>query len=273
MPLSIDTQVTEYVTRWNLTPDGNPITTPNSELVPVRFRGLSAMLKIATEAEESFGGGLMVWWNGDGAACVYAHDGPALLMERAMGQNSLAVMTRSGRDDDACRILCQVAARLHVLRNSPPVTIPLADRFQELWPMAERGGVWTVCAQTARELLATQSDEVILHGDLHHGNVLDFGERGWRAIDPKGLGGERGFEFAALFLNPDFETASAAGRVARRAEVIAEAAGLDKARLLRWVLAFAGLSAAWSGGTGEWAENALAIAAFTAAELGQHGGH
>ena len=57
MPLSIDTQVTEYVTRWNLTPDGNPITTPNSELVPVRFRGLPAMLKIATEAEESFGGG------------------------------------------------------------------------------------------------------------------------------------------------------------------------------------------------------------------------
>ena len=83
------------------------------------------------------------------------------------------------------------------------------------------------------------------------------------------LRGERGFEFAALFLNPDFETASASGRVARRAEVISKAAGLDQTRLLSWVLAFAGLSAAWSLGTGEWAENALEIAALAAAELRQ----
>lgn len=33
---------------------------------------------------------------------------------------------------------------------------------------------------------------VTLHGDLHHGNVLDFGASGWLAIDPKGLKGERG---------------------------------------------------------------------------------
>jgi len=261
-----------FLARWNLTPDGEPITTPQAALLPVRFRGLPAMLKIATEAEESFGGGLMVWWNGDGAARVYAHDGDALLLERAMGQKSLAVMARSGRDDDACRILCQVAARLHVPRNSPPVTIPLVDRFQELWPMAERGGIWTVCAQTARELLATPQDEVILHGDLHHGNVLDFGENGWKAIDPKALRGERGFEYANIFLNPDGEMAQSPGTLARRTDRVAYAAGLDQRRLLQWVLAYAGLSAAWCLSDEQSALPALAIAEIAAEELGKHEG-
>lgn len=254
---------------WNLTPDGEPITTPQAALLPVRFRGLPAMLKIAMEAEERFGSGLMVWWNGDGAARVYAQEGDALLMERAAGEKSLADLARSGHDDDACRVLCAVAARLHAPRSSPaPAVVPLCDWFRELWPTAEKhGGIWAVCAETARELLATPQDESVLHGDLHHGNVLDFGTRGWLAIDPKRLGGERGFDYANLFLNPDGETALSPGRLARRADVVAEAAGLERTRLLRWVLAYAGLSAAWSLGVGDAPEDALQIAEYAAAEL------
>lgn len=43
----------------------------------------------------------------------------------------------------------------------------------------------------------------VLHGDLHHGNVLDFGPLGWLAIDPKGLHGESGFDYANILSNPD----------------------------------------------------------------------
>lgn len=265
--------ISDYLTRWNLTPDGAPMTTPTSHLLPVRFNSLPAMLKIAAEAEERFGGGLMAWWDGGGAAGVYASDGEALLMERAEGTRFLAKMARSGDDDDACRILCQVAARLHAPRSQPaPEVVPLAGWFGELWPMAQmHGGILARCAAAARELLATPQDETILHGDLHHGNVLDFGGRGWRAIDPKRLGGERGFDYANIFLNPDGETALAPGRLARRADVVAEAAGLERARLLRWTLAYAGLSAAWSLGAGQSAQTALQIAAHAAAELRKHG--
>jgi aminoglycoside/hydroxyurea antibiotic resistance kinase len=56
----------------------------------------------------------------------------------------------------------------------------------------------------------------VLHGDLHHGNVLDFGLRGWLAIDPKGLLGERGFDFANIFTNPISPIRGAASRVAWR---------------------------------------------------------
>ena len=263
--------LSEYITRWNLTPDGEPITTPQAALLPVQFRGLPAMLKVATGPEEEFGGALLPWWNGEGAACVYAHDGPALLMERAIGQRSLTDMARSGRDDDACRALCEVAAKLHAPRAaSPPPTVPLTQWFRELWPAAEtHAGIFAQCAETARHLLTTPQDETVLHGDLHHGNVLDFGERGWLAIDPKALSGERGFDHANLFLNPDAETAISPGRLARRADIIAEAAGLDRTRLLQWVLAYSGLSAAWCLSDEQSALPALAIAGIAAGELGK----
>ena len=65
------------------------------------------------------------------------------------------------------------------------------------------GGILARCAEAARALLSEPREVGVLHGDLHHDNVLDFGVRGWLAIDPKRLVGERGFDFANIFTNPD----------------------------------------------------------------------
>ena len=116
-------------------------------------------------------------------------------------------------------------------------------------------------------LLAAPQEEVVLHGDIHHDNILDFGARGWLAIDPKGLRGERGFDFANIFCNPDRATALAPGRLAQRATLIAEAAGLKRKRLLQWVLAWAGLSAAWILSERLTPQVDLSVAAEAAAEL------
>lgn len=40
------------------------------------------------------------------------------------------------------------------------------------------------------ELMRSQKGSVLLHGDLHHGNILSDGLGGWVAIDPKGVVGE-----------------------------------------------------------------------------------
>jgi len=58
----------DYLERWGLTPDGTPIVTATSKLLPVRVDGLPAMLKIAVHDEEKRGGILMIWWEGRGAA-------------------------------------------------------------------------------------------------------------------------------------------------------------------------------------------------------------
>lgn len=227
------------------------------------------MLKIARGVEERRGGFLMAWWQGEGAARVWAQEGDALLTERAAGRHNLVDMARTGRDDEATRIICATAARLHAPRPRPaPELIPLAKWFQELEPAAARyGGLFAIAAATARELLAAPRDVVVLHGDIHHANILDFGARGWLAIDPKGLVGERGFDFANIFRNPDLAAATAPGRLARQARVVAEAAGLDRARLLKWVLAYAGLSAAWHLGDDKKSELDHAVAELAAAEL------
>jgi streptomycin 6-kinase len=102
-----------HLARWDLVPDGEPIETPSSLLLAVRHNGVAAMLKVACEDEERRGGALMAWWNGDGAAKVLAQHGEALLLERVNGPRSLVTMVADGQDDEASRILCGVAARLH----------------------------------------------------------------------------------------------------------------------------------------------------------------
>ena len=50
----------------------------------------------------------------------------------------------------------------------------LSRWFSALWPMAQRHrSLLEVASATAKELLANQRDVVVLHGDIHHGNVLD----------------------------------------------------------------------------------------------------
>jgi len=259
-----------YESQWQLIADGKPFRTSASWLWSVQYQGKPAMLKLASTAEERRGGLLMAWWDGDGAARVLAQDEDALLLERAMGTASLAEMARHGGDDEASRILCAVVARLHGKRDCPPPgLIPLSRWFEPLEPAAAaHGGVLRNAAAMARELLATPQDVVALHGDIHHDNVLDFGSRGWLAIDPKGLVGERGFDYANLFCNPDPQTATTPGRLLRQVAVVAEAAGLDRERLLQWILAWAGLSAAFMLEDGDEPDSRLAVANLALAELG-----
>ena len=258
-----------YLAQWTLQPDGEPMVTPNAQLLPVRWRGMAAMLKVATEAEEKCGAALMAWWQGQGAAKVLAYGGDALLLERAQGIMNLAEFARHGRDDEACSIMCEVVAQLHRPRMEKlPVLVGLRPWFQALHDSAAvRGGIFAAAAATAQELLAAPQDVVVLHGDIHHGNILDFGPRGWLAIDPKGLLGERGFDYANLFCNPDAQTACNPERFERRLEVVAAAAGLERKRLLQWILAWAGLSAAWHLEDGSNPDAALAVAHMAAARL------
>ncbi|MHC8395869.1 aminoglycoside phosphotransferase family protein [Pseudomonas sp. LB3P93] len=236
-----------WLKRWALVPDGEPIITPGSRLLPVRMGNSPAMLKIAVDAEEKFGNLLMTWWDGEGAARVYAHHGDALVLERAEGERALMHMALNGQDDEASRILCAALARLHAPRpSSPPPLVPLSSWFASLRLAAEQqGGTYLLSLKTAEALLAEPQDVVVLHGDMHHDNVLDFGPRGWLAIDPKRVIGERGFDYANLICNPELPTATDPQRFQRQIGVVTEAAGLERQRLLQWVSAFAGLSAAW----------------------------
>jgi len=233
------------------------------------------MIKIARHIDERIGGRVMAWWGGKGAARVYAHDEDAgvLLMERATGSGDLLKMAREGADDQASRIVCRTVNLLHAPRPSsvPEDLLPLSRFFDALAPMARReGGLMAECAVIAEALLASQSEIVVLHGDAHHRNILDFAGRGWLAIDPKRVIGERYYDYVNVLCNPDLESCVEPARFARQVEIVANAASLECSRLLKWIMAHAALSAAWflEDDEREMADRELAVARLAQQALG-----
>lgn len=98
------------------------------------------------------------------------------------------------------------------------------------------------------ELLADMNEAVLLHGDLHHFNIVAAGRQPWLALDPHGAAGEPAYETGALLRNRFQHLATASERCrlqARRVALLAERLGLDRQRILAWGVAQAVLSAWW----------------------------
>jgi streptomycin 6-kinase len=264
-----------YIERWGLVPDGAPIVTPAARLLPVQRNDTPAILKVVTLEEAKPGNVLLAWWGGVGAAHVYEMNGDTVLMERALGTRSLVEFATGGRDDEATAILCDAVAALHTPRGKPfPNLVPLENWFEPLGQVARtQGGLMARIDNIfASALLDTPRDILPLHGDIHHANVLDFGARGWLAIDPHAVLGERGFDYANIFTNPDIgdETISVArdrDRFRRRVEIVTARSGIERERLLQWIVAWCGLSAAWFIEDGMSAEIDFVVAEMALAEL------
>jgi streptomycin 6-kinase len=271
-----DAALAPWRERWRLEPDGAAFATPSSVVQPVRRDADPLFLKLAASGEERAGGAVIAWWSGDGAAAVIEADAHAVLLERATGPGDLAELARSGPegDDEATLVLCRAGRRLHAAGKGtrPDGLFDLRRWFRELLRRGEAPGAGdeldAVAARVADELLRHPAGDVVLHGDLHHGNVLDFGPRGWLAIDPKPLHGDPGFDVATILCNPDAATALAPGRLERTVAVIAAEAQLTEDRVLRWALAWGALSVVWSEQDGGEATAAAGVALRARALLG-----
>lgn len=256
-------------TTWGLLDDGDITITHSSILQPVIYAGVKAMLKIAFDDEERRGGALMACWNGNGAAKVFKHNQNALLLERGSPHQSLRTKVISGEEDEANRIICSVAAKLHrTACNASLPLIPLSEWFRALFEEgAKYGGIFNTASNIAAFLLETSPGETALHGDLHYDNIICSPSGTWGAIDPKALKGERAFDLANLFCNPTPEIATSTERLAKQAKFIANEAHLDIKRLLQWITAWACLSATWILQDGEDASTHITVAKNASGEL------
>ena len=99
------------------------------------------------------------------------------------------------------------------------------------------------------ELIPSSAEPVLLHGDLHHDNILMAERRPWLAIDPKGLVGEPAYETGALLRNPRPLIGSEQHLdrlMVRRVAQLSDELGFDRQRVTGWGIAQAVLSACWS---------------------------
>lgn len=97
-----------------------------------------------------------------------------------------------------------------------------------------------LAVETLGDLVATEGTPVLLHGDLHHGNVLAAQREPWLSIDPKPLVGEREFDVTALLrdrredvlADPDPHA-----RLQRRFDQLSDLFDCDRRRLREWSFA------------------------------------
>jgi streptomycin 6-kinase len=194
---------------------------------------------------------------------VYAGRGICRLLEADPEQGSLllerlqpgAMLTTVSDDEQATAIAAQVMRQLWrpapAQHNFP--TIARWAKGLERLRSTFNGGVGPfplyLVEQAERlfeELIHSMSEPTLLHGDLHHFNILSAQRETWLAIDPKGVVGEPAYEVGALLRNPSTRVISDVRVQTRRVDQLAAELSIDRERILGWGLAQAVLSGWWS---------------------------
>ena len=182
-----------------------------------------------------------------------------MLMERVVPGTPLRAF--DDRIDDATATAIGASMLKRPWRPAPPEPgdlIPLRRWFRDLFRLRDqlRDGRVDLpisrdsveyAAAIAEDLLRTP-DPVVLHGDLHHGNILENAAGGWTAIDPKGLIGDRAYDVGTWMLNgwPASEPGDQESIQRRRVDIFADGLDLPRERVIAGALVHATLVIAWA---------------------------
>ncbi|MFE9428879.1 aminoglycoside phosphotransferase family protein [Kitasatospora sp. NPDC006697] len=233
-----------------------------------------AVLKAGLVTPETAGeSAALAHWAGRGAVLLLDAD-PAegfLLLERLRGEIPLRSLTEA-------KAMLEATSLLRRLWTAPPADAritPLAEQvaLRAAWlgehrELADRLDARPLLEQAlaaSAELLDSAPEQLLLHGDFHHGNVLAADRAPWLAIDPQPLVGERAYDLAWLAQDRKETLAAAPGPQAaarRRLHQLADSVEVDRERLRGWALfrtVAAGLSAL-AGGDRSGAERYLEFA-------------
>jgi len=207
--------------------------------------GSEAVLKVfLPDLENRHEADALRHYDGRGAVRLLEDEPGALLLERLRPGTSLWQLDD---DDEAARIVAGLLEQLwHAPGDGHPFRTLAGDAMRwsieipEAWArlrepfereLADLGGA------LAAELAQSQGEQVVLHQDLHGGNVLRAERSPWLAIDPKPLVGEREFDLASLIR--DTRDRIDERLVRRRLDLLSEVLGLDRERMRCWALVHA----------------------------------
>lgn len=180
---------------------------------------------------------------------VIADDTNMIIMQRAVPGSTLKSHFPDN-DIDATKILCTSIKELH------KASIPESHNFyhlSELFKTLDQklnipDEILGKAKHLRDKLLSTTTKEVLLHGDLHHDNILKNGDN-WLVIDPKGFIGDPAFELAAYLCNPIPELLQENQPreiIKKRINICSAELGIDSRRITDWLYAKSVLCWAWS---------------------------
>jgi streptomycin 6-kinase len=240
-----------YLDRWQLTIDGPAASGAVALIVPVTRRdGSKVVLKLQPVDDETGGEpAALRAWAGQGAVRLLDHDpsSGAMLLERLDASRDLSTMED---DSAAAKIIAELLVQLNSvpapagmrhLRDVATATLAQTPEAIRLAPDLEERRILINCAARYQELITDQIDNRLLHWDLHYYNTLStLGiDQEWKAIDPKPLGGDSGFELLPALWNrwDDLvETGDLPAALLRRFDLMTDVMGLDRSRAAGWSL-------------------------------------
>jgi streptomycin 6-kinase len=163
------------------------------------------------------------------------------------------------RDAEATSAAVAVMRRLHAASPTGPGVGALPELVSQVQAFdgyaAKRGEGGPLALELVvragglmRELCASAPRRVVLHGDLHHDNILRAEREPWLAIDPHGLCGDPGYELGALLYNPDPDNRDPAltALVPARIEQLVDELAMPVDRVVAWGFVKAVLSDVWT---------------------------
>jgi streptomycin 6-kinase len=155
------------------------------------------------------------------------------------------------QDEHAVKIISNVikalqSAKLPSVGLFPDISVWLAILDTD-WNIPQK---YLAKARNLREhLLSTSINKVLLHGDLHHENILWCGQDKWIAIDPKGVIGDPVFEVGASIRNPIpdlLKNNDVSQIIQNRINIFSEQLNVDYKRIFDWVYIQSVMCACWA---------------------------
>jgi streptomycin 6-kinase len=199
---------------------------------------------------ERLGATALKYFGTDGAVKCLKSDKHVQLLDYIDG-DMVRVLVDRGKDNQATQIIAGVVKKLHNPRNrKKPQLVSLRDHLKDLYLCSEKNDTdshykWAV--HLANNLLNTVKFETVLHGDIHHENIMHSSKYGWIAIDPKGLYGDPHYDLANCFNNPigHEDLIQNPERINIMATIFSDELGYDKKRLIQFACIHMAASSAW----------------------------
>ncbi|MGQ0701638.1 MAG: aminoglycoside phosphotransferase family protein [Gemmatimonadales bacterium] len=212
------------------------------------------VLKVAREpGDEWLAGSVIAAFDGHGMVRAMEWTDGAVLLEEIRPADPLVNLARAGRDSEASAICARVIASM--TPGPAPSHVPTAadwGRGFERYAASRDGRIPPDLLAQAHDvytsLVGTQTAPKLLHGDLHHYNILVDSWRGWLAVDPKGVVAELEFELGAWLRNPvgHPELFAQPAAVDQRLQCLRTLLPIQPSRTLRWAFAQGVLSGIWT---------------------------
>lgn len=248
-------QPLELAQKWEVTPDGEVLVSPDGAVLFGTRQQTPVVIKVLGQDFDSAGSAqALIGFDGHGAVKVLDAVPGALLLERVVPGTSLGDALRANPKFNDIEVFCHVALQLHrsktPLESVPPVINWASALTRSAPDVLDQLGMETLTRTRTlfESLWQTETDKTVLHGDLHHDNILLDQTKGWVAIDPKGVVGEPAFEAAAFLRNPAEHSAqfTQPGPLEKRILAISTGTGWHQHRIVQWAYCQNVLSAVWS---------------------------